>query len=400
MTTRAIVKLGEIAEFVRGINFKPTDIVPVGTPNSVVCMRTRNVQRDLDCSDLWALDERFVTRRNQFLQKGDILVSSANSWNLVGKCCWIPELPWRATFGGFVSVLRPQNGKVDPRFLFHWLSSPRIQATMRSFGQQTTNISNLNTERCLQLAFALPSLAEQQRIANILDRAEALRAKRRAALAQLDTLTQSIFLDLFGDPIANPKNWPIAEIGGVCDLVVDCVNRTAPIVEGPTPFKMIRTTNVRGGRIDTRDVRYVTEQIFHRWNRRATPQPGDVLLTREAPVGEAGMLTTADNVFLGQRLMLYRANPKLITPEYLLFSFRSKFLQRQFAANGSGSTVKHLPLPVCKSFRVLLPPVQLQSEFRSRLHAVETLRCRNMNSMSEMGLLFDSIQQRAFQGML
>src|SRR5438552_8818491 len=106
------VALGDVAEFVRGINFKPDDVVPTGTPGSVACLRTKNVQAELDLSDVWSVGEQFVRREDQFLQAGDVLVSSANSWNLVGKCSWIPELPGRASFGGFVSVLRPHRAKV------------------------------------------------------------------------------------------------------------------------------------------------------------------------------------------------------------------------------------------------------------------------------------------------
>jgi type I restriction enzyme S subunit len=84
---------------------------------------------------------------------------------------------------------------------------------------------------------------------------------------------------MFGDPVINPKGWPVLGIDQVCELIVDCVNRTAPLAAEVTPFKMIRTTNVRAGEVDVSSVRYVSEQTFHRWNRRATPQSGDVLLT-------------------------------------------------------------------------------------------------------------------------
>ena len=195
--------LGDVASFIRGITFKPSDIVPVGSPGSVACMRTKNVQSELDLSDVWGIPESFVKRADQYLLTGDLLVSSANSWNLVGKCCRVPQLHWPATFGGFISVLRGDPSQIEARYLYNWFSSPRIQVTVRSFGQQTTNISNLNVGRCLRLCLPLPSLPEQRRIAEILDKADALRAKRRAALAHLDTLTQSIFLDMFGDPVAS-----------------------------------------------------------------------------------------------------------------------------------------------------------------------------------------------------
>ena len=102
MTTVTFVKLGNVAHYLRGINFKPDDVVPLGTMVTVACMRTKNIQESLDCRDVWGVSEDFVRRPEQILQEGDILISSANSWNLVGKCCWIPKLPWKSTFGGFV----------------------------------------------------------------------------------------------------------------------------------------------------------------------------------------------------------------------------------------------------------------------------------------------------------
>ena len=86
--------LGDVASFVRGITFKPGDVVPVGSPGSVACMRTKNVQSELDLSDVWGIPESFVKRADQYLLTGDLLVSSANSWNLVGKCCRVPQLQW------------------------------------------------------------------------------------------------------------------------------------------------------------------------------------------------------------------------------------------------------------------------------------------------------------------
>ena len=208
MTAITFAKLGDVAQYLRGINFKPDDVVDVGSEGTVACMRTKNIQESLDCSDVWGVPEIFVRRPEQILREGDILVSSANSWNLVGKCCWIPKLPWKSSFGGFISTLRADPKRLDARFLYWWFSSGKTQAMLRSFGQKTTNISNLNAARCMNLDVPLPALPEQRRIAAILDQADALRAKRREALAQLDNLKQSIFIEMFGDPVTNPKTWP------------------------------------------------------------------------------------------------------------------------------------------------------------------------------------------------
>ena len=197
MSDKETIHLGDVASFVRGITFKPNDVVPVGSPGSVACMRTKNIQSEIDLSDVWGIPESFVKREDQYLKQGDLLVSTANSWNLVGKCCWVPELQWPATFGGFISVLRSDESLISPRFLYYWFSSPQIQKTVRSFGRQTTNISNLNIDRCHRLSLFLPSLPEQRRISGILDKADALRTKHRTALVELDALLVSLQLRAF-----------------------------------------------------------------------------------------------------------------------------------------------------------------------------------------------------------
>jgi type I restriction enzyme, S subunit len=297
-----------------------------------------------------------------------------------------------------IAGLKPRNPKqLDSSYLRRFLDNFSNELERRARGVAQVNI---NSGILRSILVPLPPLSEQRRIAEVLDRAEALRAKRRAALAQLDRLAQAIFLDMFGDPGTNPKGWTESSIGKVCELIVDCVNRTAPVIDQETPFKMIRTSNVKDGKVDLASIKYVTEDTFHRWNRRAAPRRGDVLLTREAPVGETGIIDSDEAVFLGQRLMLYRADLRYMTPHYLLFSFRGAFLQQQFTRYGSGSTVKHLPLPACRSFQVHVPPVALQEEFTGRVEAVERMKAVQRASLAEMDALFTSLQHRAFRGEL
>ena len=206
------VRLGDHAKLIRGITFKPMDKCDPGDEGTVVCMRTKNVQATLDASDLIAVPSRLAKNPERMLSTGDILVSSANSWNLVGKCCQVPKLQYRSTAGGFISILRPKTEKLESSYLYRWFSSGEIQRKLRSFANQTTNISNLDHRRTLELKIPLPPLAEQKRIARILDAAEALRAKRREALAQLDNLFHSTFLDMFGDPVTNPMGWDVTTV--------------------------------------------------------------------------------------------------------------------------------------------------------------------------------------------
>jgi type I restriction enzyme S subunit len=308
----------------------------------------------------------------------------------------------RPSFGGVCStdILPISPGpELDRDYLAHFLLKP---ATVSLAAQRATgaNLPRLSPKELERFRLPLPSLREQRRIAEVLDAVDTLRTRRRQAVAFLDELTRSIFVEIFGDQNGNPKLWPIRSIEDVCSLTVDCVNRTAPIVDYKTPFKMIRTTNVKAGKVDLSNVRYVEESTFVRWNRRATPRRGDVLLTREAPVGESGILNSDAQVFLGQRLMLYRPSPEKTTSEYLLASFQSPFLKKQFARHGSGSTVKHLPLPACRSFDIVVPPLSLQQAFSIRIQAVESLKASCLTHLAHLDAFFASLQDRAFKGEL
>jgi type I restriction enzyme S subunit len=157
------------------------------------------------------------------------------------------------------------------------------------------------------------------------------------------------------------SEWSRKVISEVCDLIVDCVNKTAPIVEGPTPYKMIRTPNIKNGRVSLEGCRFVEEETFKKWTRRSSVQRGDVLLTREAPLGEVGIVQTDESIFLGQRVMQYRSNPKKMEPQFLLYSFLSPDLQHQFQLHeGSGSVVSHIRVGDCSKFEINLPPLNEQ----------------------------------------
>ncbi len=400
MSAWKAVRLGNVADFVRGINFKPDDVVSVDHPGAVACMRTKNVQAELDCSDVWGVDERFVRRTDQILEKGDLLVSSANSWNLVGKCCWIPDLPWRSTFGGFVSVLRPNRAKVDPTFLYRWFSSTRIQTAVRSFGQQTTNISNLNTDRCLKLPFPLPPLPEQRRIADILDKADALRAKRRAALAQLDTLTQSIYLDMFGDPAMNPRGWTTKPLNGICREITDIDHKMPLATEVGVPFISAKDLT-DDGRIAFDDVKRISEDDFRRLSRKSKPEKGDIIYSRiGVNLGKARIVDVDIEFLASYSCCTIKPNCDLVDTIYLCCLLDSPFILKQAHKGVRAIAVPDLGMGEIKAFRIVLPPIDLQRTFAARVAAVGKLKASHRTSLAELDALFASLQHRAFRGEL
>jgi type I restriction enzyme S subunit len=400
MSTRHPMPLGQVATFIRGITFTPSDVVPVGMTGSVACMRTKNVQVELDLSDVWGVGESFVKRADQFLRRGDILVSSANSSNLVGKCCSVPDLPWRATFGGFVTVLRPDPAQVHHAYLFRWFSADSTQATVRSFGQQTTNISNLNIERCLRLPIPIPTLAEQRRISDVLDRAEALRAKRRAAVTQLDTLTQALFLDLFGDPRTNSKRWIVQRLGETVrhgTIVTYGIVQAGEDFPGGVPY--IRTGDIVDGQISFDGLRLTDPKIADRYSRSRV-EAGDIVMSIRATVGTTALVPQElHGANLTQGTARIAPGP-LTERQYLLTYLRTTSTQSWINAHVKGATFREITLGRLRDLPVLIPPIELQEEFARRVEAVEALKCTARASLAQMDALFASLQHRAFQGEL
>lgn len=170
-------------------------------------------------------------------------------------------------------------------------------------------------------------------------------------------------------------SWPLRPISELCELAVDCVNKTAPVVEHETPYKMIRTTNVKGGFVDIHDVRYVSKDTFDKWTRRSRPRYGDVILTREAPVGEVGRCTFSDeeNIFLGQRLFQYRPDPEKLDWNFLAYVLQSPEVQGRLHGRSFGATVPHVKVGDAESLLIPCPPLEEQRQIGCVLSAYDDL---------------------------
>lgn len=159
-----------------------------------------------------------------------------------------------------------------------------------------------------------------------------------------------------------PKGWERQPIKELCESIIDCVNKTAKHVDYITPYKMIRTTNVRHGKVDTENVRYVDEDVYKKWIRRGAPQDGDVIFTREAPVGEVGVLEDSTGIFLGQRTMMYRVDPKIADNRFVFYSLMSGYCQKQIEDFSNGGTVAHMRVPDCGEIIINFPPLPEQQK--------------------------------------
>ena len=147
--------LGEVIDIVRGITFPATQKTREAAPGRIACLRTSNVQQTIEWEDLLFVDRSFMGREDQLIQHHDIVMSMANSRELVGKVALIDHIPHaEATFGGFLGVLRPR--KIDPRYAMAVLRTPYARSLLIDSSSQTTNIANVSLAKLRPLPFPLP----------------------------------------------------------------------------------------------------------------------------------------------------------------------------------------------------------------------------------------------------
>jgi type I restriction enzyme, S subunit len=261
----------------------------------------------------------------------------------------------------------------------------------------TGTISNLSLTQLGNLRIPLPPLPEQRRIADILDKADALRTKRRAAIVQLGILAQSIFLDMFGDPATNTKRWPTRAFGEVCETrlgkMLDQKQQTG---EHRRPY--LRNANVQWFRFDLTSL---FEMDFDEDDRRVLRlQPGDLLICEGGEPGRSAVWRgELEECYFQKALHRARPAPNLASAEYL--SWLLWFLAHRGTLSGvTSATIAHLTGEKLAVLPTMLPPLSLQVEFTKRLTAVANIRCAHLAALTELGVLFASLQHRAFRGQL
>ncbi len=321
------------------------------------------------------------------LKAGDIVFARTGA--TTGKSFLIRDCPTDAVFASYLIRVRVGTS-VEPRFVSHFFQTENYWAQVAK-GARGVAQPGVNATTLKALQIPLPPLAEQRRIAEVLDRAEALRAKRRAALAQLDSLTQSLFLDLFGDPYRNPKKWPQARLDGVCGLVN---GRAFKPEEWETEgLPIIRIQNLND---PTKPFNYTRQSLPEKVRVRT----GDILFSWSGTPGTSfGCFRwSGPEGWLNQHIFDVRLNGEL-DGEFFICQLNLKLGELIGKAHG-GVGLQHVTKGMVDETMLLVPPIPLQREFARRVRAVEALKTAQRALLAELDALFATLQHRAFKGEL
>ncbi len=290
------------------------------------------------------------------------------------------------------------NARVESRFLYHFLRTVDFYSLASA-----TTVPALRKSVLERLPVPLPPLAEQRRIADILDKADALRAKRRAALAQLDTLTQSIFLDMFGDPATNPKGWPAMRLG---ELIVtgpqNGLYKPAGDYGSGTPI--LRIDSFYDGEVTDlatlKRVRVSNEEIeLYRL------RPNEIVINRvnsREYLGKSALIPElSEPIIFESNMMRLGVDTGRLHPVYLIQLLQSRHVRAHILGSAKDAVNQSsINQQDVKSIPVVLPPRSQQELFARRLQFLRSLTSVHHSSLAKLNMLFSSLQHVAFAGEL
>jgi type I restriction enzyme, S subunit len=252
------------------------------------------------------------------------------------------------------------------------------------------------------LSLPLPSLAEQRRIAEVLDSAEALRAKRREAITQLNTLTRSIFLDMFGDPATNPKRWPTHPLGDVVAEVqigpFGSLMHQSDYVDGGIP--LVNPMHIVDGKIVVNAAQAVrpekAQSLTRYWLRE-----GDIVIGRRGEMGRCAVVGKIETgMICGSGSAIIRPDVKQARPTFLQALLSTSAIKALLERKALGVTMLNLNSVIIADVVVMLPPMGLQMAYERMVQMLETITQASVTSLTDLDALFVSLQHRAFRGEL
>lgn len=333
------------------------------------------------------------------LRTGDVLFNATNSPDGVGKSALIREIVEPLVFSNHFLRLRTDPERLVPNYLARWLQIRFEHGLFQSMCRQWVNQATVSREALLSLPIALPSLPEQRRIAEMLDRVDALRTKRRQALALLDDLAQSLFVDMFGDAHENPCEFdvrPLDEWLLPGRPMTYGILMPGPDTEGGIPY--VRVVDMRAGGIAVAGIRHTTPEISQQY-RRSLLLSGDLLISIR---GHVGRLALVPDELDGANIT--QDSARLAVPaesrRYVLAALRSSASQRWMAKRIKGVAVQGINLGDLRKLPLPVPPLEQQVAFAERWETQARAHGAQASAMKVLDGLFASLQQRAFAGRL
>lgn len=337
-----------------------------------------------DFGDALPAPKKFTTEASKISKVGDVILCIRAT---IGDVNWSDR---EYCLGRGVAGLRPNPSKLDVNYLWHFISANKESLASKGTGSTFKQVSR---SHIAEWEIPLPSLDKQKRIAVILDKADALRRKRQQAIDLADQFLRSVFLEMFGDPVTNPKGWPVHAIGEITDCIVPGRDKPKSFT-GSTPWVTTNDLVHLGTTYEPENFKGLSEAEIAEVRARVVPKDA-VLMTC---VGDLGVISIAGkDMVINQQLHAFLSLGKT---ENSFLAYALSFQKGYMLTMASNTTVPYMNKTICNSVPVALPPMELQRKFDEIYRAAQKTFATMTDFSTGASGHFNSLSQQAFSGQL
>lgn len=386
------VKLGEIFEIARGGSPRPIDQYITDDPNGLNWISIKDASNS--SKYIYKTEKKIKPEglhKTRLVHPDDFLLTNSMSFGrpYIMKTTGCIHDGWL--------VLSADKTKVDTDYFYHLLGSDFMYRKFAGLAAGAV-VKNLNTELVKSVSVPLPPLAEQRRIASILDQADELRQKRQQAIEKLDQLLQATFIDMFGDPVSNPKGWDNCKFENVIEFVTYGLTVRPEYHEQGIP--LISAREIRTGELNYDSSPKISKVDFEKLSEKAKPKQNDILFSKTGSIGHCAIVKDQRDFAVTQNAARVVPRIEVCNPMFLLYFMRTKYFYNLANKEAKGNAVKDLQLGIMKCFSVYLPPMELQDKWAIFAALIEKQKNMLETSNEEFSNLFKSLQNQAFNGTL
>lgn len=337
-----------------------------------------------------------------YFERGDVIVAKITPCFENGKAAYLDSLQTQVGFGSTeFHVLRPNIKQLDGKYLFYLIWNRKFRFIAERIMSGSAGQKRVPASFLQNFEIPLPPLAEQKRIAAIMDKADAIRQKRQQAIALADQFLRSVFLDMFGDPVTNPKGWDEVVLKDIADIRSGVTKGKIVKEDDAITLPYMRVANVQDGYLDLSSIQEIT--VSKKDANKSTLQIGDILLTEGGDPDKLGR----GHVWNGEIENCIHQNHifsvRVIDSNYVRPSFLSSVIsssrgKKYFLKVGKQTTgIATINKTVLSEFLPFIPPLEMQDKYLGIMKKVKEIpiysECNYMK-------LFSSLSQKAFSGQL
>ena len=295
-----------------------------------------------------------------------------------------------------LKILKAVKDKADIKYLYYKMQTIKFEAEQHK---------RYWISKYSQIEIDLPPLATQQRIAAILDQSDAIIQNNRAIVQKYDALTQSLFLDMFGDPVKNEKGWEKRKLNDFLEVLVDVgsnggndwVSANIKMKDEEDYALMIRTVNLNKNDFEN-NLKYVSEETYNLF-KKTKVYGGEIIMNKIGSAGEFWLMPYLNrpvSLGLNQLMMTFKNLDKF----YFYFYFSTNYGKKLINSKLNGATTKSITKTALRDLDILYPPMELQNQFAERVAVIEAQKQQAQLELAKSEELFQSLLQRAFKGEL